>query len=267
MPEREREGASGTGGTISACERGTPCPGAKPPKQRARRAFGRLVATPTFIAGASFVIVATLAYGTTQTHLLYSGMGPACASASCTVASPQAAGGQPNAASATRGTVGGRDSRPGTGTGANAGTSGSSSQRGGSPSGQTEPRPGSGQPSPGSTASAGSAKSRVVIVYRTLRNRHNGFTAAITITNHSTRAIKGWQLWMRYKASRIGAMWGVRWFPVSQHARGIGTAVPEPTQQTLKPGATVRFTFQADGSPGAPSGCVFDGDHCNFSRS
>ncbi len=267
MPEREHEGASGPGG-MPARERGTPFPEAKPSSQRARRAVARLVVTPTFIASASIVIVAIIAYGTTRTHLLYSGMGPACASASCTVTSPQASGGAPNSSSAKQGPKAGQNSISGTisNSGGDRG-SGASGQRGGS----TRSQNGGGgltgaRPAPVATAGAGPAKSRVVIVYRMLRNVHGGFIAAITISSRSKTPIKGWQLWMHYKSSRIIHITGARWFPASTRARDTGLAVPEPSQQILRPGATIRFTFESSGSPGAPDGCVFDGNHCSFSR-
>jgi hypothetical protein len=107
----------------------------------------------------------------------------------------------------------------------------------------------------------------VVIVYRTLRNVHGGFIAAITITNHSKALIKGWQFWMRYRSSRVIHITGARWFPAGTRARDTGLAVPEPNQQILHPGATIRFTIESSGSPGAPDGCVFDGTHCSFSHS
>jgi hypothetical protein len=231
--------------------------------------MARLVVTPTFIASASIVIVALLAYGTTRTHLLYSGMGPACASASCTVTSPQASGGAPNAESAKQGPKAGEGSAPGS-SGKRNGTrgSGSASQQGGSSTSQSsgDGMPGSSQPAPVATAGAGPAKSRVVIVYRTLHSGHGSFTAAITISSRGQLPIRGWQLWMHYKSSRIIGITGARWFPESPRARDTGLAIPDPSQQTLRPGATIRFTFQAAGSPGAPDGCVFDGNHCSFSH-
>lgn len=267
MPERERERASGPGGP-PACERGTPFPEATPSPQRARRAVARLVVTPTFIASASIVIVAIIAYGTTRTHLLYSGMGPACASASCTVTSPQASGGAPNSSSARRDSKAGQNPISGTisNSGGNHGSGAGHQQAGsaGRPNGSSSVT--GSQPAPVATAGAGPAKSRVVIVYRMLRKVHGGFVAAITIASRSKTLIKGWQLWMHYRSSRIIHITGARWFPASTRARDTGLAVPEPSQQILRPGATIRFTFESSGSPGAPDGCVFDGNHCSFSR-
>ena len=266
MSEREPEGAGGPGET-PARERGAPLAAAKPSPQRARRAMARLVATPTFIASASIVIVAIIAYGTTRTHLLYSGMGPACASASCTVTGPQTSGGVPNASSAKQGPKTSQGSIPGTAdSGGDPGSVASGQQGGftGSPNG------GSGltgsQPAPVATAGAGPAKSRVVIVYRMLRKVHGGFIAAISISSRSKTPIKGWQLWMHYKSSRVIHITGARWFPASTRTRDTGLAVPEPSQQMLRPGETIRFTIESSGFPGAPDGCVFDGNHCSFSR-
>jgi hypothetical protein len=229
--------------------------------------MARLVVTPTFLASASIVIVAILAYGTTRTHLLYSGMGPACASASCTNTSPQASGGVPNAASAREGTRAGHGSASGPKGGSSANhESGRTGQPGGSPGNQNYGGMPGTQPNPVATAGAGPAKSRVVIVYRTLRSVRGGFYATITISNRGKILIKGWQLWMHYGSSRINHVTGARWFPASAKAHGTGLAVPEPDNATLRPGGTVRFTVQSSGSPGAPDGCVFDGNHCSFSH-
>ena len=73
----------------------TSSPHAGPSSGRARRSLGRLVVTPTFAAGACILFAAVLAYGTTQTHLAFRGLGPACAQASCSAAGqsrPHAAG-------------------------------------------------------------------------------------------------------------------------------------------------------------------------------
>lgn len=272
MPERDREDASGPGGNTSASSPGTASPGAKPSPQHVRRAFGRLVGTPTFIASASVVIVATLAYGTTQTHLLYNGTNGSCASANCQYAPPAEAGGAPNAESAERGAV----TLPGVTSSARSqaptpSTSGTS--QGGSPvsipSSPASPTPARGPlaPGPGPSTGTGSAKPKVAVSYQTVKKLTHGYSSAITITNRSKAPIKGWQLWLHYKALWISHVTGVRWFPATAHSRGTGMIVPEPSHQNLAPGASIRFTYQLNGTKlAAPTECVFDGDHCTFTH-
>src|SRR5579875_1660204 len=248
MPERDREDASGPGGNTSASSPGTASSGAKPAPQHVRRAFGRLVGTPTFIASASVVIVATLAYGTTQTHLLYNGTNGSCASANCQYAPPAEAGGGVNAESAERGaTLPGATtstrSRVPTPSGPDASQAGSPVSV---PSMPSSPSPAHGPlaPGPGPTAGTGSPKPRVAVSYRTVKKLTHGYTGAITITNRGKAPVEGWQLWLHYKTTWISHVTGVRWFPAAPHQHGTGMIVPEPSHQNLAPGASVRFTFQ-----------------------
>lgn len=266
MPERQRESASGSGGTEPASQRGTPSPDAKPSPVGARHALGRMLVTPTFVAGACIVLIAALAYGTTQTHLLYSGQMPACAAASCSAATPQEAGGIPFRVSATpaTGDAQGSGSR---GTGQGQGAGGAPNASSGPQGSQAGPGAGyGGWPAPTATATASSPTSRVIIVYRSLQRWRGGFLAAITISNHGRSAIAGWQMWMRYRADRIDHLSGARWFPASPKAHGIGLVAPRSGQQSLRPGASVRFVFRATGLAGPPSGCAFDGDPCSFGQ-
>src|SRR5579875_703176 len=266
MPEREREGASGSGGT-PACQRDTTSPAGgprpvRPEPARTRHAVGRTLATPTFLAGACIVIVATLAYGTTQTHLLYSQ--PTCQSARCSTP-----GGHGN-----RGVTLKTTARPGVGRqhapapkkspvheagGAlpSPGGGSSASPHTGAPSGQSAPPPpvsvGGGQPGP-----------KVAILFNPTRTWRGGFTAVVTIANRGRSALDGWQLWLRYRSSEIRRVWGARWFPGSAKARNVGLVAAPASQPKVRPGSSERFTFTASGVPSAPLGCLFDGYHCSF---
>ena len=86
MRNRRRDAQRGPRGMDPASQHGTSSPHAGPSSGRARRSLGRLVVTPTFAAGACILFAAILAYGTTQTHLAFRGLGPACAQASCSAA-------------------------------------------------------------------------------------------------------------------------------------------------------------------------------------
>ncbi len=266
MPERDREGASGPGGAEPASQRGRSAPDAQPPPARARRRWlGRLVVTPTFFAGACIVLVAVLAYGTTQTHLLYRGLGPICAATSCS-ASGQGTAGIPDRASARpEKSAAGPPRRPAASRGAGTGPGRRPPRQQASP--RTAARPGA---RAGSRPAAGDAPSRtyshrlpVVIAYRTVRAWPGGFPATMTITNRSRSAIPNWQLWMHYRRARMDHSGEPGGSGERARTRGRrGGSAPGPVK--LRPGASIRFTFRASGRPGPPAGCVFDGDRCSF---
>ncbi|HEY3735516.1 MAG TPA: hypothetical protein VGL63_16530 [Streptosporangiaceae bacterium] len=225
-----------------------------------RGGLGRLLATPTFVAGLATVVVAVMAYGTTQTHLLFSGE-PACATASCSGAGSHAAGGALLQISA----------RPDVGTGGSAGRGGTShSPRRGTVAGviagpQPDPEPvrqtsaGGASPSP---PSGRAPWAPVAVTYQTLRTSRGGFQAAITITSRSRSVIRGWRLWLHYPSASVGRMQGARWLPAGPR-RDAGLAASHPGQE-LRPGASIRIVLWADGTAGAPVGCLFDGGRCSY---
>jgi hypothetical protein len=223
------------------------------------------MATPTFIAGACVVIVATLAYGTTQTHLLYSGMPPACQAASCLNTGPNGGNGVTLKTSA-RPAVGDRRTpdagrvqtrTAGQPTPGTPQRTSSSSPSTGAPGGQTvsPPPPVSGD---------GQSGPHVAIWFRELKIWDGGFLAVVTIVNHSDGPLAGWQLWMRYKVTQIDHVWNARFFQQSPASRSAGMMVPGPRQPAVLPGGSERFTFKASGPPAVPAGCEFDGYACSF---
>ena len=219
------------------------------------------MATPTFLVGACFVIVATLAYGTTQTHLLYS---EPCQSASCSPPSGHQSNGVTLKTKARRG-VGAKTDSAHSGARAHQ-TRGSKSSDPGSavtkPSGSGATGPASHKPPV--TMDGGQPGPSVAIFFSTVKAWHGGFVGAITITNRGRSALEGWQLWLRYRTTDIEHMWDAHWFPDSARAPNVGLAAPPTAQQQVKPGATERFTFRGTGRPGAPIGCSFDGYQCTF---
>jgi hypothetical protein len=225
-----------------------------------RGGLGRLLATPTFVAGLATVVVAVMAYGTTQTHLLFSGE-PACATASCASAGPHAAGGELLQISA----------RPDTGTGGSARRSGTSQAlRGGNAAGviagpQPDPEPVRQTPAGGAPPAVASGRAPwapVGVTYQTLRTSRDGFQAAITITSHARSVIRSWRLWLRYPSASIERMQGARWLPAGPR-RDAGLAASHPGQE-LRPGASIRIVLWADGRAGAPAGCLFDSGRCSY---
>lgn len=206
--------------------------------------------------------VAILAYGTTQTHLLFSGLPPACQSASCLSTAPGGGNGVPLKTSA----------KPVTG-GEHGAASGAQERRPGgpvttSPSPTTNPAAG-GQPQPQGPApqppsATGPAGPKVAVVYHTLRNLPGGFLASITIWNRGESALAGWQLWMQYQQARVDYARGAHWFPADPLSRA-GLAAPATGQRPLRPGTGVRFILHVTGSAGPPAGCAFEGYRCKFS--
>jgi Cellulose binding domain len=225
-----------------------------------------MLATPTFLAGACFVLVATMAYGTTQTHLLYSE--PTCQAARCSIASPHQNGGVTLKTSARPGVggshrpahPGGQGHQPGGSPSTTAGGGGHTSHPAGTHHASSPQSLSQSPPSVG----GGSHGPQVAILFHTLKRWHGGFMAAITIANHSKSALDGWQLWLRYRVTGIDRMWGAHWFPASAHGRNAGLAAALSSEPKVKPGGNERFTFRASGTPAAPVGCSFDGYRCTF---
>jgi hypothetical protein len=229
------------------------------------------MATPTFIAGACFVIVATLAYGTTQTRLLYSD--PSCQSASCSSAAGHGSGGVTLRTNARQGVGGGKQGSlpaggqvhhpqgavvPGKSTSAT-GTKGAGASPSPSPQGSSSP-----PTPPTSIGGGGEPGPDVAVLFRTVKTWKGGFTASVTISNHGSSAFEGWQLWLRYRATDIEHVWNASWFPDSAQTPNVGIVAPPNSRQQVLPGTSERFTFRASGTPGAPIGCSFDGYTCSF---
>jgi hypothetical protein len=226
------------------------------------------VTTPTFVVGACFVIVATLAYGTAQTHLLYSGL-PPCQAANCSTTGPTGSSGQTLRTSAKPGVGGKRTADPG---GTQTRTAGGPSSSGGGQ--QTSPTPAStgnsgGQPTgspPSPPVTAGSQPGpKVAVLFKDLKTWDGGFLAQVTIVNDSNAPLTGWQLWLRYKDTQIDHVWDARFFQQTPASRSVGLMAPLPHQPAVRAGGgSERFTFKASGPAGAPVGCEFDGYSCSF---
>ena len=222
-----------------------------------------MLATPTFAVAIGLLFATALAYGTTQTHLVFSGGGTgACASASCTSAGP----GQSPLHSGSGGRNGSAQGSGAAGAGTGSGgqtatTQGSVTTRRGTQS-PANSSPSAGDRSPGHQVGA----SQPAIAYRLVKSWHGGFQAAITVTNHGKAPITGWQLWLRYQTSQISRVWRARWYPANRRVPSSGLVAPASGQQTLRPGGSYHFVFQASGKSGTPDGCLFNGYHCSIGR-
>lgn len=276
MPIRRREIASGLpGGMEPVSKRGQSSPAAGPSPARARRALGRMLVTPTFVVGIAIVLAAILAYSTTQTHLLFSGLGPACEAVSCsTTSAPGPNGGVPLRTSASPEPGISHPAKPGSAARQIVGVVTRRVPGGARPASgpRTPAARGSGQdpktgsvPAPTAPGRGHSAVPRVTLGYQTLFRWQGGFVGTITITSHGSSGIPNWLLWMRYPGSRVDHVRGVRWYPSGRHA---GVAAPWQYEQVLQSGTSVQFTFRVRGRrPGPPPGCFFDASRCGFGRS
>lgn len=231
------------------------------------------MATPTFFAGACVVLAAALAYGTTQTHLAFRGLGPICTATSCSAAGqgtagvPDRASARPQNSGGRRTAARGRARRP------------APVRAGAAPRSRAAPRGHAASRSQAAPRASASPRTRsraghplapaaprwpVIIAYRTVRAWPGGFLGRMTITNRSASAIPDWLLRVHYRRARVDHVWGARWYPASPHVPGAGLVAPRRGRFTLRPGASTRFTFRVSGHPGPPGGCFFDTARCHF---
>jgi len=190
--------------------------------------------TPTFVLSVAILSMAVLAFGTTQTSLLFSSSGgpdTGCAIDAC--AGPD--GGHTAAGRTQAGPVAEGAGHRGGRRSAGLSISG--------PALRVQPEP------------------KVGIGYRTLRYMPGGFVAAIVIAYSGQSPGGGWRLSVRLPGVRIIGMRGATW-----HAGTNGAVIVEPTRQTaqLRKGATLPITFTALGQPRVPSECLFEGNPCHI---
>ncbi len=196
-----------------------------------------MIVTPTVVFSAAVLGMAVLAFGTTQTSLLFSSSGGpdrGCAIDGC---------GRPDSGH----TAAGRTPAGPVAEGA--------AHRGG--------RPSAGLAISGPTRLRVQPRSKVRISYRTVRQVPGGFNAEIVIAKRGGSADGDWWLSVRLPGVRIIRMAGATW-----HAGTDGTVIVEPVRQTvqLRKGTTLPVTFTALGQVGAPSDCVFEGAPCRIGK-
>ena len=98
------------------------------------------------------------------------------------------------------------------------------------------------------------------IQYRTMQRWPSGFAAVITIT--SQRDLDNWRLSFRYPGVHIDSVAGAKWAARSNGDGGVATPVPWPWGGPT--GSLIRIMIIANGTPGQPTDCRFDGAHCRF---
>ena len=96
--------------------------------------------------------------------------------------------------------------------------------------------------------------------YQTVQRWPAGFTALITITSRAD--LGSWRLAFRYPGVHIDSVTGAKWVARDDSDGGVASAVPWPWGKAA--GDQVRILIIANGSPGQPSGCRFDGAYCRF---
>ncbi len=98
----------------------------------------------------------------------------------------------------------------------------------------------------------------VEVQYQTMRRWSSGFTALITIASRST--LGNWRLAFKYPGTGIDSVAGAKWAATGDG--GVATAVPWPWGSPA--GNIVRIMIVANGTPGQPTACRFDGARCSF---
>jgi hypothetical protein len=100
----------------------------------------------------------------------------------------------------------------------------------------------------------------VQVRYRTLQQWPDGFTALITITSRAD--LDHWRLSFRYRGVRIDSVTGATWAARRDDDGGVASAVPWPWGAPT--GNEVKILVIANGTPGQPTHCKFDGARCSF---
>jgi len=100
----------------------------------------------------------------------------------------------------------------------------------------------------------------VQVRYRTLQQWPDGFTALITITSRAD--LDHWRLSFRYRGVRIDSVTGATWAARRDDDGGVASAVPWPWGAPA--GNEVKILVIANGTPGQPTHCKFDGARCSF---
>ncbi len=216
------------------------------------RSFRGILMTPWLSAGAGIVVAAGLALNVPHAVLTYSPTYPAakCQRPACTSAVPRQRAGRGLAATSP----GVRPRRTGRAR---------AHRQAGSGVGPAAPAITPARP-PATPSHARRPESRyrgpVDVRYQTMQRWPTGFTALITITGRAD--LGGWRLAFRYPGAHIDSVTGAKWVARDGADRGVASAVPWPWGQPA--GNQVRILIIANGTPGKPAGCKFDGASCRF---
>jgi hypothetical protein len=113
-------------------------------------------------------------------------------------------------------------------------------------------------PREGSRVSRGADRAAVTVALRTVATWHAGFRGQATITNRTTRPVKGWTLILRYPQTRILSAWDVKIIRT-----GVTLVADNPAEHpSILPGASVKVSFTAHGAGSQPVACSFNGKPC-----
>lgn len=98
----------------------------------------------------------------------------------------------------------------------------------------------------------------VTVTFTRLSTLPGGFEGQATITNRSTKAVRGWTLEARYDDTEILDV-----ADVIVLRKGATLIVRNPSgRPSIAPGAQVQVPFTAQGSAVVPSSCTFNGEPC-----
>ena len=103
-------------------------------------------------------------------------------------------------------------------------------------------------------------RSQVEVAYQAIQRWPTGFSGLITVTGQAN--LDHWRLAFRYPGAHIESVTGAKWLARGDGNGGVATAIPWPWGPPA--GQLVRIMIIADGTPGQPTACRFDGARCSF---
>ena len=100
----------------------------------------------------------------------------------------------------------------------------------------------------------------VTVSYSTLRQWDDGFLGQLDIVNQGDSAVNGWQMVITLPGDQVQNVWNANWQP-----DGWDSVImtPVPGDQVIGPGTSVSVNFFAQGDPGGPANCTFNGFPCD----
>jgi hypothetical protein len=116
-------------------------------------------------------------------------------------------------------------------------------------------------PNPVPTATAAPARrgAGVTVTYSTAQRWDGGFQGELTIVNHTSSTVSGWQIVVTLPDDQVSTVWNASWHPGSQGGVIMTAAAYD---QDIEPHAAQSVNFIATGAAAAPTACTFDGSAC-----
>lgn len=99
----------------------------------------------------------------------------------------------------------------------------------------------------------------VTVTYSIPESWDDGFQGELTMVNHTSSAVNGWQITITLPGDQVDSVWGANW------RSGAGSSLimtAASYDQVIEPGASQSVNFTAQGTTTSPATCTFDADAC-----